>query len=74
MRRGSVKVLQNLNFAELAPNHTKKPIYFCTMKTTLSLLFAYCVAAAFGVCFVQTALENSLQSHSGTQNYMRVIR
>jgi len=73
MQQGSVHALQNLHFAEHAPNHTKKPTYFRTMKTTLSLLFAYCAAAAFGVCFVQTAVEN-LQSHSGTQNYMRVIR
>ena len=74
MQRGSAHALQNLHFAEHAPNHTKKPTYFRTMKTTLSLLFAYCAAAAFGVCFVQTAVENSLQSHSGTQNYVRVIR
>ncbi len=74
MQRGSVHALQNLHFAGCAPSHTKKPTYFRTMKTTLSLLFAYCAAAAFGVCFAQTALENSLQSYSGTQNYVRVIR
>jgi len=74
MQRGSAQALQNLHFARHAPNHTKKPTYFRTMKTTLSLLFAYCAAAAFGVCFAQTALENSLQSYSGTQNYVRVIR
>ena len=73
MQRGSAQALQNSNFARHAPNHTKKSTYFRIMKTTLSLLFAYCAAAAFGVCFAQNALD-SLQSYSGTQSYVRVIR
>jgi len=46
------------------------------MRTFLSLSAAYVAAGFFGVCFVQTALQSPLQSHthSGTQNYVRVIR
>ncbi len=44
------------------------------MKTFLSLFTAYVAAGAFGVAFVQTALTETLQQHSGTQSYVRVVR
>ena len=44
------------------------------MKTFLSLSAAYVAAGVFGVCFVQTALQSPLQSHSNTQPYVRVVR
>ena len=44
------------------------------MKTFFSVLAAYVAAGAFGVAFVQTALQSPLQQHSGTQSYVRVIR
>ncbi len=44
------------------------------MKTFLSLFTAYVAGAGFGVAFVQTALTETLQQHSGTQSYVRVVR
>jgi len=44
------------------------------MKTFLIVLASYVVAGVAGVAFVQTALEQPLQQHSGTQSYVRVIR
>lgn len=43
------------------------------MKTFLGLFAAYVAAGTFGVMFIQTALESSLQQHSGTQRYVRVV-
>lgn len=44
------------------------------MKTFLSVFAAYVAAGVFGVAFVQTALESPLQQHSGTQQFVRVVR
>jgi len=44
------------------------------MNTFLSLFAAYVAAGAFGVAFVQTALTEPLQQHSGTQQLVRVVR
>ena len=44
------------------------PTTFCVV------LASYITAGLFGVAFVQTALTESLQQHSGTQSYVRVIR
>jgi|TARA_Y100000033_G_scaffold46201_1_gene50408 hypothetical protein len=44
------------------------------MKTFLSVFAAYVAAGAFGVAFVQTALESPLQQNSGTQSFVRVVR
>ena len=41
------------------------------MKSFLSVLAAYVAAGAFGVAAVNSM---TLQSHSGTQTYVRVIR
>lgn len=44
------------------------------MRTFFGLFVAYVAAGAFGVAFVQTALESPLQQHSGTQQALRVVR
>ena len=44
------------------------------MKSFLSLFAAYVAAGAFGVAVVQTAMEQPLQQHSGTQQFVRVVR
>ena len=44
------------------------------MKSFLNMLAAYVAAGAFGVAFVQTALQSPLQQHSGTQQALRVVR
>ena len=44
------------------------------MKTFLVAFSAYVAAGAFGVAFVQTALQSPLQTHSGTQAYVRVVK
>ena len=44
------------------------PTTFCVV------LASYITAGLFGVAFVQTALTESFQQHSGTQSYVRVIR
>ena len=44
------------------------------MKTFFNVLAAYVAAGAFGVAVVQTAMEQPLQQHSGTQSYVRVVR
>ena len=44
------------------------PTTFCVV------LASYITAGLFGVAFVQTALTESLQQHSGTQSYVRVVR
>ena len=44
------------------------------MKTALSFLIAYVAAGFFGVLYVQTALDSTLQQHSGTQAYVQVVR
>ena len=44
------------------------------MKSFLSLFAAYVAAGAFGVAVVQTAMDQPLQQHSGTQSYVRVVR
>lgn len=38
------------------------------------LLISWGIAGLFGVAFVQTALESPLQQHSGTQQFVRVVR
>tara|TARA_R100000479_G_scaffold146320_1_gene81782 strand:+ start:340 stop:474 length:135 start_codon:yes stop_codon:yes gene_type:complete len=44
------------------------------MKTFLSVFAAYVAAGAFGVAFVQTALQTAVIQHSGTQAHIRVVR
>tara|TARA_R100001510_G_C7630778_1_gene189660 strand:- start:796 stop:930 length:135 start_codon:yes stop_codon:yes gene_type:complete len=44
------------------------------MKTFLSVFAVYVAAGAFGVAFVQTALQSPLQQQSGTQQFVRVVR
>ena len=47
------------------------------MKTFLTVLSAYVAAGAFGVAFVQTALQSPLQQNSGTQVqrfYLKAVR
>ena len=44
------------------------------MKTFLSLFTAYVAAGAFGVAFVQTALTETFQQHSGTQRQLVYVR
>lgn len=75
--QGAERGLNAFSLAGTAPTQCKRtnlnqPIQ--PMKTFLSLLTAYVAAGAFGVAFVQTALTESLQQHSGTQSYVRVIR
>ena len=41
------------------------------MKSLLSLMFAYLAAGGFAVAAIS---QMTLQSHSGTQTYVRVIR
>ena len=38
------------------------------------LLISWGIAGLFGVAFVQTALQSPLHSHSGTQQFVRVVR
>ena len=51
---------------------TNQPIQL--MKTFLILFVSYVTVGAFGVAFVQMALTETLQQHSGTQGYVRVVR
>ena len=44
------------------------------MKTFLTVLASYVVAGVAGVAFVQTALTEPLQQHSGTQRVVRIVR
>lgn len=44
------------------------PTTFCIV------LASYITAGLFGVCFVQTALQEPVVQHSGTQSYVRVVR
>lgn len=45
------------------------------MRAFLTLLGGYVMAGAFGVAFVQTALDSqAFQSNSGAQTYVRVTR
>jgi hypothetical protein len=44
------------------------PTTFCIV------LASYITAGLFGVAFVQTALESPLQQHSGTQQFVRLVR
>jgi len=53
------------------------PITLITMSnpTTFCIVLAsYITAGLFGVAFVQTALESPLQQHSGTQQFVRLVR
>ena len=45
-----------------------------TMNSFLQFAAAMVAAGSFGVAFVQTAMVEPLQQHSGTQSYVRVIR
>ena len=45
-----------------------------TMNSFLQFVAAMVAAGSFGVAFVQTAMVEPLQQHSGTQSYVRVVR
>ena len=63
-----------LSLARSAPNEPNDQPLLTIMKTFLSVFAAYVAASAFGVAFVQTALQAPLQQHSGTQPFVRVVR
>ena len=44
------------------------------MNSFLQFVAAMVAAGSFGVAFVQTAMVEPLQQHSGTQSYVRVVR
>ena len=44
------------------------------MNLFLQFVAAMVAAGSFGVAFVQTAMVEPLQQHSGTQSYVRVVR
>ena len=44
------------------------------MNSFMQYVAALIAAGSFSVAFVQTALESPLQSHSGTQQFVRVVR
>ena len=64
----------DLQPTETLSTNVNEPTSLTTMKTFLSVFAAYVAAGAFGVAFVQTAMVEPLQHHSGTQSYVRVVR
>jgi hypothetical protein len=44
------------------------------MNQSFQFVAAFIAAGCFGVAVVQTAMEQPLQQHSGSQPYVRVVR